>query len=408
MSIVETVGGNGRAERFAFPYPDQISKSAEQFAHTLLAGAAQRDNDRVAVRDEVHRFGASGLLAITVPAEFGGPELGYPALAQVLKIVAAADPSVAQSVQSHFGTVESLRSFGTDEQRRFYFDRILRGEVFGNAQAESGQRDHGLPSTTVTAVGNRYRLDGRKHYTTGSYNGDWIRVSAADEAGEFVFVIIDRDSPGVRFTHDWNVFGQQGTASMTVEFDDVEVDPAFLLRRRPDKPRFTPLAATFLLSHAAIDVGIGAGALEQGKQRVRARTRVSPESAKRGVTSTSAEFHVVQTFGRLQTRQRAAELLLRESAELLQVAAESLDPEDVADAAASVHQVKAFGGEVALEIASQILEFAGSSAAGRDLALDRYWRNVRVHTQHDPSWWKYFHVGDFQLNGTHPPVFDNQ
>ena len=35
-------------------------------------------------------------------------------------------------------------------------------------------------------------------------------------------------------------------------------------------------------------------------------------------------------------------------------------------------------------------------------ALDRYWRNARVHTLHDPVRWKPVIIGDYVLNGTLP------
>ena len=35
-------------------------------------------------------------------------------------------------------------------------------------------------------------------------------------------------------------------------------------------------------------------------------------------------------------------------------------------------------------------------------ALDRHWRNARVHTLHDPVRWKYHAIGAYRLNGTLP------
>ncbi len=42
---------------------------------------------------------------------------------------------------------------------------------------------------------------------------------------------------------------------------------------------------------------------------------------------------------------------------------------------------------------------ANSNAVG----LDRFWRNVRTHTLHDPVAYKRREVGEHFLNGTHPP-----
>ena len=59
--------------------------------------------------------------------------------------------------------------------------------------------------------------------------------------------------------------------------------------------------------------------------------------------------------------------------------------------------------EIAILAADKLHELAGTrSVLGAD-NLDRYWRNARTHTLHDPVRWKYFHVGNHALNGTAPP-----
>jgi alkylation response protein AidB-like acyl-CoA dehydrogenase len=383
---------------------DQAVAEAEKFAARLREQAAERDLAGAFPRQEIHEFGRTGLLAVSVPTEFGGPGLPYGAIADVLRIVAAADASIAQIPQSHFGMVETLRDFGTRDQKAEFLHRILAGEVFGNAQSEPGQRRGKPPVTTLTKDGGGFLLSGQKKYTTGSYTGDWIRVSAADDSGEQVFAMVPRDRAGVGFSGQWDLFGQRGTASMDITFTDVVVPAEHVLRRQPDAPRFTPLGTTFQLSHAAIDVGVGRGALEAGKEAIRARGRVSPEAHARGIAATAEEPYVVVRIGELSAHQHAAEALLRDGAHYLDVAVATLDPEDVAAASAAVSEAKAFGGDVSLRIASEVIAFAGASAAQRALDLDRHWRDVRVHTLHDPNWWKYFHAGNFYLNDVHPPV----
>ena len=64
---------------------------------------------------------------------------------------------------------------------------------------------------------------------------------------------------------------------------------------------------------------------------------------------------------------------------------------------------KALAQELAVEIASGIFELTGTSATDGKYALDRHWRNVRVHSLHDPARWKYVHLGNHTLHGTKPP-----
>lgn len=381
---------------------------AQDFAATLLPGAVERDASGQPLRSEYKAWGHTGLLTLTIPAERGGPGLSYPELSDMIQIIAAADGALAQTAQSHFGTIETLRSFGTPEQRDFFFARILAFDTFGNAQAEAGQKDGGLPTTRLTSKGSDYLLNGTKLYTTGAFNGDWIRVSAQDDGGNFAFAILPRDADGIHFGDDWRHFGQRGTASQTILFKNVIVPASRVLRKPEGQPHFTPLLATFQLTHSAIDIGIGRGALEAAKELIRGRTRVPPEALSRGWTRPGDDHHLLVTLGQWEARQHAAELLQAHAAQTLHDAVQGLDPDSVAEAAVTVSKAKAFGGDIALQIATDLFTFCGASSTRSQLGLDRYWRNLRVHTLHDANWWKYAQVGAYALDGTPPPVITSQ
>ena len=59
--------------------------------------------------------------------------------------------------------------------------------------------------------------------------------------------------------------------------------------------------------------------------------------------------------------------------------------------------------EVAIAATNKLFELAGTRSTLREHNLDRHWRNARTHTLHDPVRWKYFHVGNYHLNGVNPP-----
>ncbi len=81
-------------------------------------------------------------------------------LAEVFRLLASADASLAQIPQNHFVYVNVLRRQGTPEQQTFFFDEVLAGRRFGNAQSEAGTRhvqdirtrlDPGLTARTSSA-----------------------------------------------------------------------------------------------------------------------------------------------------------------------------------------------------------------------------------------------------------------
>jgi alkylation response protein AidB-like acyl-CoA dehydrogenase len=56
---------------------------------------------------------------MTIPKAYGGPEVSCVTLAEVIKIVAAADPSIGQIPQNHFSIVDLIRITGSESQKAF-------------------------------------------------------------------------------------------------------------------------------------------------------------------------------------------------------------------------------------------------------------------------------------------------
>lgn len=96
-------------------------------------------------RAELDRLSASGLLAVTVPAECGGADVRREILAEIFRLLASADASLAQIPQSHFACVHVIRRQGTSEQREFFFGELLAGRRFGNARRAERRRGRQFP-----------------------------------------------------------------------------------------------------------------------------------------------------------------------------------------------------------------------------------------------------------------------
>src|SRR6185295_11034181 len=109
---------------------------ARQLAREFAPGASDRDRAGKAPKAELARLAQSGLLGVTIPKSHGGAEISHETLAEVFRHLAAGDPAVAQIPQNHFVFVEVLKLDGTEAQKRFFFDAILRGARFGNALSE--------------------------------------------------------------------------------------------------------------------------------------------------------------------------------------------------------------------------------------------------------------------------------
>ncbi|MER7564449.1 SfnB family sulfur acquisition oxidoreductase [Streptomyces sp. NPDC048523] len=374
---------------------------AASLAAEFRAGASARDAERRLPREELDRLSASGLLAVTVPAEHGGADVSAPTLAEIFRLLASADASLSQIPQSHFVYVNVIRRQGTDEQRKFFFAELLAGRRFGNAQSEAGTKHvQDIRTRLHPQPDGSYRLDGVKHYSTGALFADWIPVLARAEDDKLYVAYVPADAPGLTVIDDWDGLGQRTTASGTVRLEGVEVPADRVLPHHLtfEGPQLHGAIAQLL--HAAIDTGIAGGALAEAAEFVRTKSRPWFES---GVDTAAEDPLLIQRFGELALQTRASEALLREAARAVEAARADLTDDSAAEASIAVAAAKVQAAQAAVEVASALFEVAGTRSALNSLNLHRHWRDARTHTLHDPARWKIQHIGRYVLSGTRPP-----
>lgn len=377
-------------------------EAAQRLATEFAREAALRDRERRLPWAELDAFVASGLWAITVPREYGGPGVANATLAEVTATIAAADGSLGQIPQNHYYALEVLRVGGSDAQKRFFYDRVLKGERFGNALAEIGHKDF-KRRTRLTRDALGLRVDGRKFYCTGALYAHWIpTLVVAEEAGRDVtyLAFVPRHAPGVTITDDWDGFGQRVTGSGSVAFDGVRVEPEWVVPFLASFESPTTIGPLAQIIHAAIDLGIARGAFAAALQFVRERSRPWIDAK---VERAADDPLTLAQFGDLAARLRAAEALVRRAGRFVDAAQAAPSERSVAEASVAVAEARALTTTISLDAGTRLFELAGTAATLDGLGLDRFWRNARTHTLHDPVRWKYHAVGNFWLNDTLPP-----
>lgn len=109
-------------------------------------------------------------------------------------------------------------------------------------------------------------------------------------------------------------------------------------------------------------------------------------------------------LGGLWARLDAATLLAERAAGRLQQLLDqpSPSPEERGELAIWIAEAKLLSARVALDITSEVFETMGARATSSRFGFDRFWRNVRVHTLHDPLDHKQKDIGRWLLTGEHP------
>jgi SfnB family sulfur acquisition oxidoreductase len=373
---------------------------AEEVAAELKKRAIERDRDRILPYEEMELVSDAGLLAITVPKIYGGAGVRVETVARVIAALSRSDGSIGQIPQNHFFMLEGLRLEGSEEQKRFFYERVLAGERLGNALSETGTKTAHDHATRLTRDGSIYRLNGRKFYSTGVLFAHWVAVVANDEENVSRIAFVPRDTDGITIIDDWSGFGQRTTGSGTTVLKDVPVHPFSILSFSALFDRPTSMGPFAQILHAAVEQGIAEAALADTVQFVRTSARPYKDAR---VERASDDPYTVATAGELKIRVDASSALLARAGTFVDRAQAQPSVETVAAASVAVAESKIASTEAALLVASKLIELAGSSATLAKHGLDRHWRNARTHTVHDPVRWKYRAVGDYWLNGVNPP-----
>jgi SfnB family sulfur acquisition oxidoreductase len=382
----------------------QSDAQAIEAAHALAAQArlqaAERDAQRQLPWSQIEAFTRSGLGSISIARAYGGPQVSFVTLAEVFKIISAADPALGQIPQNQFGIIHLLLGVATEQQKNTLFKSVLDGWRIGNAGPERGTKNTLELKARITTQKGRLVISGQKFYSTGALFAHWVAVKALNDQGQQLMAFVPRGSAGLSIVDDWSGFGQRTTASGTVLLDNVQVDPELVVENWRASLSPNIQGAVSQLIQAAIDAGIAREAIDDSIRFVRERSRPWVDAQ---VERASDDPYVIADIGKLKLELHAAEALLREAGKVLdEVHASPIDEYAAARASIAVARAKALTTEISLQASEKLFELAGSRATLAEFNLDRHWRNARVHTLHDPVRWKYHAVGAWHLNGTLP------
>ncbi|AEF45591.1 Acyl-CoA dehydrogenase type 2 domain protein [Serratia sp. AS12] len=378
----------------------QALDAARQVAVAAAPEAQLRDRQRRYPLQQLALFTQSGLGGISIPREYGGPELSFTTLAEVFRLISAVDPALGQIPQNHFGLIQLIRDVGSEEQKRRIFAAVLAGQRIGNGGPEKNSKHTLDMQSRLRQTADGLRFTGDKFYSTGALFAHIVAAKALDDRQQPVLALIPHPAAGLEIVDDWSGMGQRTTASGTVHLREVLVDPANVIPLLPLAEKPTIQGAVSQLIQAAIDAGIAQGALDEATQFIRERSRPWIDA---GVERNADDPYILADVGRLSMELSAANALLRRAARTLdEVDRRPVTAESAAAASIAVAEAKVLTTEVALLASEKLFEWSGSRATLAEHGLDRHWRNARTHTLHDPVRWKYHAIGEYYLNGRFP------
>ncbi|MGF6759998.1 alkylation response protein AidB-like acyl-CoA dehydrogenase [Paraburkholderia sp. GAS33] len=385
------------------PQASSVPHGLSSLLEALRASAAERDRQGGHAAQEKQWIAEAGLLTIAVPREFGGTGAAWPKVYETIRSIARVDSALAHLLGFQCLQVVSVDVWGNPAQRARYLRGTVEGRWWwGNAVNPLDTR----LVASATADGG-FRLNGQKGFCSGTRGSQMMTVSAHDpQTGKPIFAVIPTTRDGITVNEDWDPIGQRQTDSGSVSFANVKVEAEEVLHRSetPPTPHATLRTLVSQLVLTNLFVGIAQGALEEARQYVNKNGRPWITS---GVDKATDDPYLIARFGEMRLQTVSAEALAERAARALDDAwnkGAELNAEERGRVALATSEAKILAHRAALEVSQNLFDACGARATHAPLALDRFWRNARVHTLHDPLDYRVRDVGRYALSGTLPDV----
>ena len=310
-----------------------------------------------------------GLFGISIPEEYGGSNLSRLSRVLVHQMLGRSGFGFAGIFAAHGGIgSEALVTIGTPEQKQRYLPRMATGELRGCfALTEPGAgSDAGGITTTAVKKGDRYILNGVKHYISGSTHAGLLTVVArtnpAPRSKEMSVFLVEPTFKGFRIGTVYDTMGCKGHPIAELLFEDCEV---------PEENRLGPegkgwLAATKTLMEgrpvvAARCVGACERLLEISTDYAKTRKQFG---------QAIGEFQGIHfMLADMATRTEASRLLTYRAAVLADEGRVTSQDTSMA---------KLFASETLAFVADSALQIQGGSGYITDNPVGRFYRDARI------------------------------
>ncbi|WP_431803935.1 acyl-CoA dehydrogenase family protein [Halobacillus andaensis] len=210
---------------------DFLKKSVRDFIQTEVEVVAMDIEKEDKIPERIMTMSKEmGLFGLSIPEEYGGLGIGMVGKCALYEEIGATHNGYTTLIGAHtgIGTV-GLVELGSSEQKEKYLPSLARGEsigAFALTEPSAGSNATNL-KTTAVKKGDRYILNGRKHYITNATEADIFTVMAVTDASKgakgITSFIVEKDFPGFQVGAVEPKMGLHGSQSAEIILEDCEV-----------------------------------------------------------------------------------------------------------------------------------------------------------------------------------------
>ncbi len=224
------------------PAQQEFQARAQAFAETHVRPVAtQIDEANRFPRELVRQAGAEGLLAVTIPPEWGGAGRDFVSYVLAVEEIGKVSATLAVIlVVTNSLVVDLIHQHGTSEQKERWLKRVARGDAVGAfaLSEEHAGSDAANQRTVATIADGRFCIDGGKVWVANAEAADVVIVIAATslrqgERGMTAF-LIPMDSPGLTASPTLDSLGVRGLGCRHLTMRRVMADEDAVLAQRDE------------------------------------------------------------------------------------------------------------------------------------------------------------------------------
>ncbi len=204
-----------------------LRETVHDFAQKEIAPRAEEiDRRNEFPADLWKKFGALGLLGITVEEEFGGTMMGYLAHIIAVEEISRASASVGLSYGAHSNLcVNQIRRNGSDAQKRKYLPKLISGEHVGALAMSEPGAGSDVVGMRLRAErrGDRYVLNGNKMWITNGPDASVLVIYGKTGDQGITAFLVEKGMKGFSTAQKLDKLGMRGSNTCELVFRDCEV-----------------------------------------------------------------------------------------------------------------------------------------------------------------------------------------
>lgn len=351
---------------------EQLSmrEMVRQFAENEIAPfASEWDEKHIFPVDTLRKAASLGLAALYVRNEVGGTGLSRLDSALIFEELATACPTTAAYLSIHNMVGWLIDTYASDALRHAWLPKLATMEAFSSycLTEPSAGSDAASLKTTATRDGDHYILNGSKAFICGGSVSDvyacMVRTGGEGPQG-ISCVLVEKTRAGISYGKPEQKMGWHNLPTTMVFFENCRV---------PVSNRIGEEGLGFKIALSALNGGrinIAACSLGGAKQCLKLSRQYMQERTQ--FKQKLAEFEALQfRYADMLTEWEAAKLMVYR-------AAVAIDQKD-SNVAMYCAMAKRFATDLCFTICNQALQLHGGYGYIREYAIERYFRDLRVH-----------------------------